>query len=613
MSLNTNVFYGSRAQRRRDYIVPELHDDSDPNEEVDSGDDYEPQANDASSSEDEHENVSKRSGQVNVKRRNVRKQAVKDDEVEVDETTVNNTNATWSKLDITNTPLPDYKHEVPTHIKEPFQYFCQLFTAEMLESLVFNTNLYATQKDVNTNFNTTSEELMQFVGILIFMSMDTLPSLEDYWSHNHCHPDITTVMTSKRFRSLRTAIHINDNTKATADRFHKVRPLFEGLRKACLTVPGTPKQSVDEVMVGYKGTRAGNLRQYIRTKPDKWGFKLFCRASDDGFIHDIMMYQGQTTFDYHSVSLTEEEKKMPISSKVVICLAKTMDHTKTSAIYADNFFTSLPLVKYLHATFNCRYTGTARDNRIGKPPLMSVNDMEKTKVKRSAMDYCSLDSVLAVRWKDNKVVTILTNDIGINPVTKIRRYSKELKQKVEVDCPAVIKNYNAHMGGIDKNDMLVHLYKSPLKTKRWYMRLFGYVIDLCCVNGWLLYRRECGVLKEKYMNLKEFRFSISKSARKSTNGIPRSLRSPSCSTSRSSSRSSSVDDIPNRHRKRSNDTIFDETQKHWPVSAKRLSCKHCNTKNKRTYSSFACSFCKVNLCLNSMRNCFLEFHRQQHA
>ncbi|XP_069948630.1 uncharacterized protein [Cherax quadricarinatus] len=114
MSLNTNVFYGSRAQRRRDYIMPELHDDSDPNEEVDSGDDYEPQAEASSSSEDEHEDLSKRSGQVNVKRRNVRKQAVKDDEVEVDETTVNNTNATWSKLDITNTPLLDYKHEVPT-------------------------------------------------------------------------------------------------------------------------------------------------------------------------------------------------------------------------------------------------------------------------------------------------------------------------------------------------------------------------------------------------------------------------------------------------------------------------------------------------------------------
>ncbi|XP_069961423.1 uncharacterized protein [Cherax quadricarinatus] len=607
---NYSQFYGSRAQRKRDYIVPELHDDSDTNEEVDSGDEYEPQPDASASSEDEREDLSKRSGKVSVKGRNVRKQAIEDDEVA--EAIVNNTNATWSKVDITNTPLPDYKHGVPTHVKRPFEYFCELFTAEMLESLVLNTNLYATQTDVNTNFNTTSQEIMQFVGILIFMSMDSLPSLEDYWSFYHCHPDVTTVMTSKRFRLLRTTIHVNDNTEATADRFHKVRPLFEGLRKVCLKVPGTPKQSVDEVMVGYKGTRAGNLRQYIRTKPDKWGFKLFCRASDDGFIHDIMMYQGQTTFDYHNVSLTEEEKKMPISAKVVICLAKTMDHTKTSAIYADNFFTSLPLVKYLHATFNCRYTGTARDGRIGKLPLMSVSDMENKKVKRSAMDYCSLDGVLAVRWKDSKVVTLLTNDVGINPVTKIKRYSKETKQEVEVDCPAVVKNYNAHMGGIYKTDMLVHLYKSPLKAKRWYMRLFGYIIDLCCVNGWLLYRRDCGALKERYMNLKEFRFSISHSARKPTKGIPRSLRSPSSSNLLSYSRSSSLNDIPNRYGKRHrDDTRYDQT--HWPVCTKRLSCKHCNTKNKRTYSSFSCSFCKVNLCLNSMRNCFLEFHKEQDA
>ncbi|KAK8721949.1 hypothetical protein OTU49_017498, partial [Cherax quadricarinatus] len=114
---NYSQFYGSRAQRKRDYIVPELHDDSDTNEEVDSGDEYEPQPDASASSEDEREDLSKRSGKVSVKGRNVRKQAIEDDEVA--EAIVNNTNATWSKVDITNTPLPDYKHGVPTHVKRP--------------------------------------------------------------------------------------------------------------------------------------------------------------------------------------------------------------------------------------------------------------------------------------------------------------------------------------------------------------------------------------------------------------------------------------------------------------------------------------------------------------
>ncbi|KAI9520732.1 hypothetical protein NQZ68_013136, partial [Dissostichus eleginoides] len=54
----------------------------------------------------------------------------------------------------------------------------------------------------------------------------------------------------------------------TIDHFFKVRPLFSLLNTAFRREPQTPKQSVDEVMVAYKGKTAGNLRQYIKTKPD---------------------------------------------------------------------------------------------------------------------------------------------------------------------------------------------------------------------------------------------------------------------------------------------------------------------------------------------------------
>ena len=51
-----------------------------------------------------------------------------------------------------------------------------------------------------------------------------------------------------------------------------------------------------EMMVPYKGTRAGNLRQYIRSKPHKWGFKLFTRAGVSGIVYDFIAYAGKTTF-----------------------------------------------------------------------------------------------------------------------------------------------------------------------------------------------------------------------------------------------------------------------------------------------------------------------------
>ncbi|KAG1928079.1 hypothetical protein F2P79_023843 [Pimephales promelas] len=46
----------------------------------------------------------------------------------------------------------------------------------------------------------------------------------------------------------------------TIDGFFKVRPLFVLLVKAFRSEPQTPKQSVDVVIVAYKGKTAGNLR-----------------------------------------------------------------------------------------------------------------------------------------------------------------------------------------------------------------------------------------------------------------------------------------------------------------------------------------------------------------
>nr|XP_053653610.1 piggyBac transposable element-derived protein 3-like [Cherax quadricarinatus] len=271
-------------------------------------------------------------------------------------------------------------------------------------------------------------------------------------------------MESKRFMLLRRTIHFNDNTKKKGnDRFIKIRPLYNALTKACLNVPATPKQSVDEVMVAVKGKTAGNLRQYIKNKLDKWGFKLFCRASEDGIIHDILMYKGNPTFENHHIKLPNEESKLPMSSKIVLVLAASLDQRKTSAVYADNFFSSLPLVKVLKDKYNCRYAGTVRDNRCSKPQLIPVKQMERSNVARGNFEFQSNDDILLVRWKDNKVVTLVTNDLGVYPLSLVERYDKVSKKKGHFECPGIIKNYNAHMGGIDKSNMLVHLHKTPMK------------------------------------------------------------------------------------------------------------------------------------------------------
>ncbi|XP_064100527.1 piggyBac transposable element-derived protein 3-like [Macrobrachium nipponense] len=135
-------------------------------------------------------------------------------------------------------------------------------------------------------------------------------------------------------------------------------------------------------------------------------------------------------------------------------------------------------------------------NRVGHPPLTSVKEMNKKATQRGTLDYVSSDGILVARWKDNSVVTILSSDVGVEPMGTVERYDRAAKKKVPIPCPSVIQMYNNRMGGIDKSDMLTHLYRTPFKAKRYYMRLFAYLLDLIICNTWILYKRDCLALQE---------------------------------------------------------------------------------------------------------------------
>lgn len=135
--------------------------------------------------------------------------------------------------------------------------------------------------------------------------------MEDYWYHESRFSVIADIMPRKRSKLLSQFIQFNDNQQynGSPDQFYKICPLFEMLREQCLLIPSTYQHSVDEVMVAYKGTRASSLCQYIANKADKWGFKLFCWSSSSGIIHDLMLYQGASTF--FNVTLSEQEDALP--------------------------------------------------------------------------------------------------------------------------------------------------------------------------------------------------------------------------------------------------------------------------------------------------------------
>lgn len=167
---------------------------------------------------------------------------------------------TWKKVDLDNTAMPEYQHSAPDLAETSFEYFSRYFGPQVIEHITYQTNLYATQKDVNTTFTTTKDEMMNFVAILLYMGIAKLLSVDDYWAMETRVPQVANLMSSKRFRLMKRLVHFNDNTQipGTIEQFFKIRPLFSLLTTAFRSEPQTPKQSVDEVMVAYKGKTAGS-------------------------------------------------------------------------------------------------------------------------------------------------------------------------------------------------------------------------------------------------------------------------------------------------------------------------------------------------------------------
>ncbi|KAL0147811.1 hypothetical protein M9458_056888 [Cirrhinus mrigala] len=179
---------------------------------------------------------------------------------------------------------------------------------------------------------------------------------------------------------------------------------------------------------------------------------------------------------------------------------------------------------------------------------------------------------------------LLITNAGIMPLSTVKRWCKESKQKITVPCPSLILAYNQHMGGIYLSDMLVHLYKTPAKSRRWYIPLFGYILDLSIANSWLVYKRDCGLLNEKAMPLK--RLSLVKKPASKV-GRPFSSSPPP----------------PKKHYtprpslpKPQPDVRYDSLG-HWPL--------HCDKRGR-----WKCQKCNVFLCLNANQDCFAAFHQK---
>lgn len=134
-------------------------------------------------------------------------------------------------------------------------------------------------------------------------------------------------------------------------------------------------------------------------------------------------------------------------------------------------------------------TAPVRTDRLKKYPLPTDKALMK-EGKGSSSYQCDTNSgVTVLKWFDNKCVHLCSNHSNPCEMSTVERWDKVERKHVKIACPNTVKEYNESMGGVDLVDMLISVYRTNIKAKRWYLKVLFHCLDIAKVNAWLLYRR----------------------------------------------------------------------------------------------------------------------------
>jgi len=191
-------------------------------------------------------------------------------------------------------------------------------------------------------YTVNDEEICAFLAVLILSGYVPLPRRRMYWQQAaDCRNSVATnFMTRDRFDEIMCNFHLADNNQLhKEDKFAKLRPRFDNLNRSFLArFCSETRLSIDESMVPYFGHHG--CKQFIRGKPIRFGYKIWCLNTMLGYPIQFQAYQGKG-------SVTRPE--LGLGGLVVLDLIKDLLVGPKYRLYFDNFFISLHVLDNLTA------------------------------------------------------------------------------------------------------------------------------------------------------------------------------------------------------------------------------------------------------------------------
>lgn len=200
-------------------------------------------------------------------------------------------------------------------------------------------------------------DLKAFIGLLILAGVhrSNRQSLEDLWgSDGDGIEKFRLVMSIKRFKFIVLCLRFDNRDtreeRRKIDKLAPIRNIFEKFVENCKKCYSLGENvCVDEKLEGFRGRCS--FRQYIPSKPNKYGIKIYALVDSQVFyLYNLEIYAGLQPEGVYRISNKPSE--------VVLRLCQPI-YGSGRNVTADNWFTSVELIEELRKK-SLTYVGTIK-------------------------------------------------------------------------------------------------------------------------------------------------------------------------------------------------------------------------------------------------------------